>query len=111
MSFGVDTNGKKPKMSRGLVNRLSGAIDSGREQLGATSDSARGLSMGARRNVYRSSHLGQTYGVRQMGAEMGKPIRADRKGSHPQLKSIDTGQNRPSAGFQEPKGRGYNPYP
>ena len=110
MSFGVDTNSKKPKMSRGLVNRLSGAIDSGREQLGTASDSARGLNMGARRNVYRSSHLGQTHGVRQMGAEMGKPIRADRKGSHPQLKSIDTGQNRPSAGFQEPKGRGYNPY-
>ena len=110
MSFGVDTNSKKPKMSRGLVNRLSGSIDSGREQLGATSDNARGLSMSARRNAYRSSLLGQTYGVRQMGAEMGKPIRADRKGSHPQLKSIDTGQNRPSAGFQEPKGRGYNPY-
>ena len=110
MSFGVDTNSKKPKMSRGLVNRLSGSIDSGREQLGATSDNARGLSMSARRNAYRSSRLGQTYGVRQMGAEMGKPIRADRKGSHPQLKSIDTGQNRPSAGFQEPKGRGYSPY-
>ena len=106
----MDTNGKKPKMSRGLVDRLSGAIDSGREQLGTASDSALGLNMGARRNVYRSSHLGQTHGVRQMGAEMGKPIRADRKGSHPQLKSIDTGQNRPSAGFQEPKGRGYNPY-
>ncbi len=106
----MDTNGKKPTMSRGLVDRLSGAIDSGREQLGTASDSARGLNMGARRNVYRSSHLGQTYGVRQMGAEMGKPIIADRKGSHPQLKSIDTGQNRPSAGFQEPKGRGYSPY-
>ena len=107
----MDTNSKKPKMSRGLVDRLSGAIDSGREQLGTASDSARGLNMDARRNVYRSSHLGQTYGVRQMGAEMGKPIRADRKGgSQPQLKSIDTGQNRPSAGFQEPKGRGYSPY-
>ena len=29
----MDTNGKKPTMSRGLVDRLSGAIDSGREQL------------------------------------------------------------------------------
>ena len=106
----MDTNSKKPKMSRGLANRLSGAVDSGREQLGVASDSARGLSMVARRNVYRSSLLGQTYGVRQMGAEMGKPVRADRKGSEPQLWSIDTGQNRPSAGFQEPKGRGYNPY-
>ena len=106
----MDTNSKKPKMSRGLVDRLSGAIDSGREQLGTASDSARGLNMDARRNVYRSSHLGQTHGVRQMGAEKGKPVRADRKSSESQLKLIDTGQNRPSAGFQEPKGRGYSPY-
>jgi len=45
-----------------------------------------------------------------MGAEIGRPVSLDRKGGVPQLKPIDSGQNRSSAGFQEPKGRGYSPY-
>ena len=107
----MDINGKhNPKMSRELVQRLSHSIDPGRQQLGIATDSARGVNSEVRRNVYRSSHLGQNHGVRQMGAEIGRPVSLDRKGGVPQLKPIDSGQNRSSAGFQEPKGRGYSPY-
>ena len=98
-------------MSRELVSRLSGSLGPNRERLGSvTNYDAHSPGMDVRRNIYRSSHLGQNHGVRQMGTELGRPARSNERKADVPLKSVETGQNRPSAGFQEPSSRKYNPF-
>lgn len=105
-------------MSRELLERLSrhGAAY-GDEPMGSTIAGAGQVSMDTRRSLYRNSHLGGKHGVRQMGAEIAvsRPSRRPnpRPDDAPQAPGkVDTGQNRPSAGFhfQEPQGRKYDPY-
>ena len=101
----------KPEMSRELVERLSHAIDSGRQQFGVVAGDTRAPDMNVRRNVYRSSHLGSGHGIRQMGNELGTPRRhPHHRDGTPTPERLATDQNRPSAGFKEPSPRGYNPY-
>lgn len=74
-------------------------------------------SRAVRRKGYRDSMLGSSYNdVRQMGAEISGGESYDKRRNTRimsdlgQNERIDSGQNRPSAGFKEPEGRNYNPY-
>ena len=105
----MDIKGK-PKMSRELIERLSYTPSSTSQAFGVATGGVRTPSMDARRNVYRNSQLGQRYGVRQLGTEIGGSPHSGRKDMRPTLEHLPTNANRPSAGFREPPARGYNPY-
>ena len=105
----MDIKGK-PKMSRELIERLSYTPSSTSQAFGVATGGVRTPSMDARRNVYRNSHLGRCYGVRQVGTEIGGSPHSGRKDMRPTLEHVPTSVNRPSAGFREPPARGYNPY-
>ena len=73
---------------------------------------------GDRVGGYGTSRLGARSLVRQFGAEISAPassrVNRMRRPQPEQAKDpaqrINSQQNRPSAGFKEPPGRGYNPY-
>lgn len=106
----MDSKGR-PQISRELLERLT----SSNQPMGAsaygTASSPQAPSSPVRRHKYRASMLGSQHQVRQMGAEIGGRQMTRREQTHePIQEKTQTGQNRPSAGFKEPQGRGYNPY-
>lgn len=110
-------NNQKPIMSRELLQRVGGSIQPQPTQPTTQSQ----LTFAKRAHIEQNrQHIGR-YGeslvgsqplraeVRQMGTEMGK--RRMGKGQPArQLNRMNSGQNRPSAGFCEPPARQYNPY-
>ena len=100
-------------MSRELLERLSSQRPNQPDAYGGQPVGSAPFAR-ARRQNYRDSMLGaQHNNVRRMGAEMGRPVggysrgKGDKPGSG---QRVDSGQNRPSAGFKEPPGRGYDPF-
>lgn len=121
----MDAQGK-PRMSRELLQRLAKPQQL-TQPVGSQGSAQMRQSFAERKQVeqnrrivhsYQESHLGtrsfRSSDVRQMGSELGRPRRrpstdtSSAKGGV--VNRIDSGQNRPSAGFKEPPARGYNPY-
>lgn len=97
-------------MSRGLMKRISSVPGADSQKaFGTSMDAMRVPSANARRNVYVRSHLGQARGIRRVGTEIGG-VQHVSSGGKPVLRHLETGTNRPSAGFKEPPRRSYNPY-
>ena len=117
----MDSHGK-PEMSRELLERLmldqSGDSKNDDFMAPSTQSFNQRLEVERRRRLvrgYRDSKLGKSSlgsdEVRQMGMEIGHRRRHNfTPPEKPDLKPIETGQNRPSAGFKEPPTRDYNPF-
>ncbi|MDO4712385.1 MAG: hypothetical protein Q4B05_00535 [Candidatus Saccharibacteria bacterium] len=116
----MDANGK-PRMSRQLLQRL---MDCGQPPaVKATQVSATPQAFQQRRwqeangnrqhvgNYRRSSLANQSY-IRRPGGEISADRRSDTAGGQQGVlrERINSGVNRPSAGFQEPPSRGCNPF-
>lgn len=94
---------------------LSGPIEHAKRKnasaYGSTKPSSHTISQ-FRKQGYRNSMIGARQGIRRMGTEIGGPtpqhphVHINKKN----LESIETGSNRPSAGFKEPSSRRYDPY-
>lgn len=121
----MDAQGK-PRMSRAMIRRLGGCMTD--DQVSATAQAH--VSFNERRHRernldrrhvanYRTSRLASRTHVRQPGMELGVPrqpkekheihnVRGHRRPSD--AERMQSGVNRPSAGFVEPPGRRFNPY-
>lgn len=124
----MDANGK-PMMSRELLERLTKTAPDSVGAFGATTannfQQRRQQDFGSSRKMvgqYGRSSLGAG-AARQVGANMATPLRregepvngaAHNPGPRPRQSRgdghVETGVNRPSAGFQEPPSRRYDPY-
>lgn len=115
-------------MSRAMIRRLGGCIAD--DQVSATAQTH--VSFNERRHRernldrrhvanYRTSRLASRTHVRQFGMELGVPRRSKKKHKIHNVRSrpndtardaerMQSGVNRPSAGFVEPPGRRFNPY-
>ena len=111
----MDSQGK-PEMSRELMERLmrNNQQDSGSAYGHKAWGPAPAPSDRVRQRKYKDSLLGSGHNLRQFGTEIGL---VDRRSNHRRAKNdaptderVNTGQNRPSSGFQEPPRRGYDPY-
>ena len=102
---------QKPQMSQGMLQRLMNDSNNVNNQ---TAPSVFGNSLPQKpshnksggSSQYQKSMLGSQYSPRRTGDS---DLRKRRKPSGNPVR-VQTGQNRPSAGFKEPSARGYNPY-
>lgn len=102
---------QKPQMSKAMLQRLMNDSNNVNNQ---TAPSAFGNSLSqksshnkpGKSSQYQKSMLGSQYNLRNTGDD---DLDKYRKSSGSRTR-VQTGQNRPSAGFKEPPARGYNPY-
>jgi len=107
----------KPPMSRGLLKRLMGGnpVSKGLSSQQSHQSFAERQKIDKNRQLirsYRDSKLGQQTSMKPNSVDLkSDELIADaRSAEKTPPKRIETGQNRPSAGFQEPPSRRYNPY-
>lgn len=111
---------RHPRLSRERIERLSRAPMPGQDVVRATGRSAAPVpSSRPQANCdrqfvrnYRSSHLANQGSIRRMGMEIshGATRRRTVAAQQEQPQPIETGVNRPSAGFQEPASRRFDPF-
>lgn len=114
----MDANGK-PMMSRELLQRLTAVDPPTVSAVGVSAQSSQPQSFAQRRRsefdrkrvaAYRQSSLGAQHFRTEIDPVSHR--RPSPTPSQPQdgPQRVETGQNRPSAGFQEPPSRRYDPY-
>lgn len=110
------SNSSKPEMSRRLLGRMIRNDKSSRPNgkvVGPAAPASFRDRVAKDRNRqaigrYSDSILGKRYGVRRVSSEFSSSRPTSTDGD--EFERLETGQNRPSAGFKEPEGRKYDPY-
>lgn len=95
-----------PQMSSGMLARLMNPTN---DTVAQKATSSANFPMSVKKSMkYQKSMLGSQHIPKAAESQL---AHASSGGQSSQPKEhIQTGQNRPSAGFQEPPHRGYNPY-